>query len=56
MYNGYRYCLQWLDDLSFESTAAMVLHRDEARGHRPGRRVVGVKDVNGQRGFPALFF
>jgi len=53
MHNRFRFSLQWLDDLSFESTAAMLAYRTTARPHRPCPRVVDITDVNG---LIALFY
>lgn len=54
MHNCFRYALQWLDDLSFDSNADLIAHREAHLRFWPGARVVPVCDVNGQRALAVL--
>lgn len=49
MHNCFRYAMQWLDDLVFESDAGLIAHRELHLRLWPAGRVVPVSDANGER-------
>lgn len=54
MHNCFRYAVQWLDDLVFDSDAGLIAHRERHLRLWPGARVFPVSGVNGERALVAI--